>query len=136
MAFAGYLVKIGGYTFPLKYIAEETYKVSPKQRMDLDTYRNNFGKLHREVAENMPSSIEFTVISGLTNRDVKKIFELIQSNFVNEAERKVEVTYYIPETDSYSEPEEMYMPNMQFQIDYIDGGTIVYNAIVLSFIGY
>lgn len=136
MAFEGYLIKLGNYTFPMKHIAEETYKATPKQRQELDAYRDNLGKLHREVVDNMPSVIEFTTVSGLTNTEVKNIFELIHSNYVNEAERKLMVTYYLPETDSYSEPEEMYMPNIQFPIDYIDGDSVVYNTIALTFIGY
>lgn len=136
MAFEGWLLKIGTYTFPMEHIAEETYKVVPQQRQELDAYRDNLGVLHREVAENRPSVVEFSTRDGLTNADVREIFRQIYANYENEAERKVKAVYYIPETDSYSEPEEMYIPNPGFPIDYITGNTVVYNSIPFSFIGY
>lgn len=136
MAFSGYLIKLGEYEFPMKHIAEETYSATPHQRLELDAYRDNFGKLHREVVDNRPSVIKFGTISGITNKEVKEIFAQIYANYEDEAERKLKVTYYIPEKDDYSEPEYMYIPNMQFPIDFIDGDSVVYNSIEFSFIGY
>ncbi len=136
MAYDGYLVKIGEYVFPMQHIAEETYAVTPEQRLDLDGYRDNTGKLHREVAENRPGVVEFRTVDGLTNKEVREIFDQIHANYINEDERKVPVTYYLPETDSYSAQEEMYIPNMKFPIDYTEGNTVVYNSITFKFIGY
>lgn len=136
MAFERYLIKLGNYTFPMRYIAEETYNATPKQRLELDAYRDNTGELHREVAENRPSTIEFATVSGLTNKEVAEIFKGIHENYMNEAERKLKVTHYIPELDGYSEPEYMYIPNMQFPIDSIDDDTVIYNPITFTFIGY
>lgn len=136
MAFSGYLLKLGEYKFPMKYIAENTYNAIPHQRLDLDAYRDNAGGLHREVAENRPSMMEFSTISGLTNREIKEIFDQIHAVYVNEAERKLPVIYYIPETDSYSEQEMMYIPNLKFPIDYTEEDSVVYDAIDFTFIGY
>lgn len=136
--FEGYLIKLGDYTFPMKYIAEETYTALPKQRQELSAERDNLGVLHREVVKNMPSKIVFATISGLTNTEVKLIFEMIHARYINEAEKKLEVTYYLPETDSYSEKEYMYIPNMEFPIDYVDveDKKVVYDPLTFTFIGY
>lgn len=136
MAYKGYLVKVGEYKFPLKYIAEETYEVTPKQRQELDAYRDSTGTLHREVASNRPSVVRFKTISGLTNKEIKELFAQIHANYLNEDERKLMVTYYLPETDIYSEPEEMYIPNMKFPIEYVENDTVVYSSITFAFIGY
>lgn len=136
MAYEGYLVKIGDFKFPMKYIAEESYEVTPKQRQELDAYRDSAGTLHREVAPNRPSVVTFETISGLSNKEVQELFSKIHERYMNEAERKVPVTYYLPETDSYSDQEEMYIPNMKFPIDCAEGNKVVYNSIAFSFIGY
>lgn len=136
--FDGYLIKMGDYTFPMKYIAEETYNVIPHQRLDLDSERDNLGGLFREVADNRPTIIEFQTVSGLTNAEVKEIFELIHTEYSSEDERKLSVVYYDPETDEYSDSEEMYMPNLSFPIDTVDieKKEVLYNPITIKLIGY
>lgn len=136
MAYAGYLLKIGKTEFPMQYILEETYRATPKQRLELDAYRDNLGELHREVAGNRPSRLEFNLIGGLTNSEVAQLMAIISGSYINEAERKVMVTYYMPATDTYSEPEAMYLPDIEYPIDYITGNIVYYNSITLRFIGY
>ena len=134
----GYLVKIGEYIFPMKYIAEETYNITPHQRLDLDSKRDNLGELYREVADNRPSAIEFQTIAGLTNKEVKELFACIRAEFTNEDERKANVIYYDPETDEYTEAEKMYIPNPSFPIDEVDNvkKVVTYNAIGIQVVGY
>lgn len=36
MSFEGYLLRVGGDTFPENYIVAKSYKVSPHKRQDLD----------------------------------------------------------------------------------------------------
>jgi len=134
----GYLVKIGEYIFPMKYIAEETYNITPHQRLDLDSERDNLGELYREVADNRPSAIEFQTIAGLTNKEVKELFACIRAEFTNEDERKANVIYYDPETDEYTEAEKMYIPNPRFPIDEVDNvkKVVTYNAIGIQVVGY
>lgn len=132
----GFLIKIGEYVFPMKHIAEQTYRVKPHQRQDLSSERNANGRLLREVVNNRPSVIEFATVAGLTNTEVREIFRQIHDNYTNEAERMVLVTFYDPEMDEYAEVEEMYLPNPEFPIDYVEGTTVVYNSISFEFIGY
>lgn len=138
MAFEGYLIKIGDYTFPMEHIAEKTYKATPHQRLDLDSDRDNLGELFREVAENRPTVIGFQTVSGLTNKEVKEIFGQIEARYLKEDEQKVSVTYYNPKKDEYSGPDNMYMPSPEFPIDVIDKDKkeVIYESIAIKFIGY
>ena len=134
--YSGFLIKIGNYEFPMKYIVEQSYDVTPHQRQDEEPWRNADGELNREVLENMPTSITFSTIGGMTNLEVAEIFRQIHNNYVNEKERKVLVTFYNPETDDYPDPAYMYLPNLHFPIDYIDGAAVYYNEITIELVGY
>ena len=47
--YQGYLVKIGNIKLEYKYIQYGSYTVTPNQRQDLDSFRDNNGYLHRTV---------------------------------------------------------------------------------------
>ena len=131
-----FLVKIGDYAFPMKYIAVSSYEIAPHQRQDEEPWRNGNGVLNREVLDNKPSAITFTTVAGMTNAEVAGVFAKIHANYVNEKERKVLVTFYDPETDSYPEPIYMYIPNPHFPIDYIEDDIVYYNEISIELVGY
>jgi len=132
----GFLVKIGNYDFPMKYINAESYDIAPDQRQDEEPWRDGDGVLNREVLNNMPASITFTTIPGMTNTEVAAVFGQIRQNYIDEKERKVLVTFYNPETDSYPEAKYMYIPNPHFPIDYIDENTVYYKEIIIELVGY
>lgn len=132
----GFLIKIGDYKFPMKYIAEQSYDTAPTQRMDNDPWKDADGVTNREVLKNKPTSVTFSLIEGITNNDVETIFEQIHKNYIDESERKVLVTYYNPETNGYPDPVYMYIANPHFPIDEIDGNTIYYKTITLELTGY
>lgn len=46
MAYSGFLIKVGDYTVPFRYIEAKKYKCSIKGQ-DLDSYRDANGILHR-----------------------------------------------------------------------------------------
>ena len=134
--YSDFLIRIGSYVFPMEYIAIGSYEIVPHQRQDEDPWRNGNGVLNREVLDNEPSVIKFTTVAGMTNAEVAAVFAKIHANYVNEKERKVLVTFYDPETDSYPEPVYMYIPNPHFPIDYIEKSIIYYNEISIELIGY
>lgn len=134
MAYAGYLIKVGGYEIPLKYIKAESY--SPYRNIqDLDSYRDADGILHRTALEHIPNKVEFETVPMLTNTQFSEIMGNIQANFTNALERKASVTLYLPETDSYV-TQDMYMPDIKPTMYFADSTVIKYNAIRLAFIGY
>lgn len=115
MAYQGYFIKFDktGYIFPLGMIRAETYKITPKQRQDLDSYRDMDGILHRNVLEHTATKIEWETKPLLTNTQVSDICNNLKEAYENYAERKVSVTYYNPETDDYDSGT-FYMPDASY----------------------
>ncbi len=134
MSYSGYLVKLGDATFPMNYILTNSYKTKPKQRQDIKPYRDAEGKLHRNVVSHKPSTIEFQ-LRNPTNTMVANVNALLNGAFTNADERKLSITYYVPESDDY-QTGEFYMPNPEYSINHIQDGIIYYNHFTLEFIEY
>lgn len=133
MAYNGYLLKIGNYTFPEKYIKPESY--SPYVNMqDVDAYTDANGYVHRNAVELKALKIELETIPMLTNKQFAEIMSNIKKNYITEKERKVTITAYIPEYDDYI-TQTGYMADFTPQIYGTYGGVIHYNPIRLAFIG-
>ena len=140
MAFTGYLIKVGasGYEveIPLKYMRAETYTVTPNQRLEWSAERDVTGVLHRETTPNMPPKIEFST-PLMTNSDINALNAILGAAYSVAAERKLRVTYYDPESDSYKS-HDCYMPDVHYQIRNVDtaNNVINYEEIRYAFIGY
>ena len=134
MAYEGYLIKVGDYQIPHKYIKASSY--SPYRTIqDLDSYRDGNGVLHRNTLAHIPNKVEFETPPMLTNTEFTELMSNISKNYTIESERKASVTLYIPENDSYI-TQDMYMPDITQTIYDILNDEIIYNAIRLAFIGY
>ena len=134
MAFEGYLVKVGNYEIPTKYIRADSYSAY-RNIQDLDSYRDANGELHRTALSHVPNKIEFETPAMLTNSDFADLMGNIRNNYTIAAERRVNVTMYVPETDSYV-TQDMYMPDITPRIYGVFNGVIKYSPIRLAFIGY
>lgn len=140
MAFTGYLIKVGesGYEveIPLKYMRAETYTVTPQQRLEWSAERDVTGVLHRETTPNMPPKIEFET-PLMTNLDINALNTILSGAYKVVAERKLRVTYYDPESDSYKS-HYCYMPDVHYQIRNVDtvNNVINYQQLRYAFIGY
>jgi len=134
MAYNGYLLKAGNTEIPLSYIRYDTYTIQPRQRQDLDPYRDVNGVLHRNVVENMPSVIEFNTPT-MDSDKLQDFFDIIRDNYDDSKERKIHLTYYDMETDSYRSGD-FYMAQPNFKIRQIIDGKILYDEMTINFIGY
>ena len=134
MAYLGYLIKVGNYVIPFKYMKAESYSAY-RSVQDLDSYRDANGILHRTALDHVPNKVEFETPAMLTDKSFSELMGNIQSNYLNENERKLLVNMYIPETDSYVE-QEMYMPDITPKIFKANKDGIKYSPIRLAFIGY
>lgn len=138
MAFNGKLVELktgANYVeFPLVYIKSESYKVTPDQRMEAEAARSATGKLKRTTCEHTASKIDFNT-TPLTNREVADITSKLSAAYTNSLERKLELRYYDPETDSYKTGD-FYVPDTDYEISRIDGTTIYYASLRYAFIEY
>lgn len=138
MAFSGYLIKVGSpaVEIPLKYMRAETYKVTPNQRLEWSAERDVTGVLHRETTPNMPPKIEFNT-PLMTNKDIKALNTILSNAYSNATERKLSVTYYDPESDTYK-THDCYMPDVKYEIRNVDTAhnVINYEELRYAFIGY
>lgn len=134
MAYQGYLIKVGDYTIPHKYIKANSYNATLIVQ-DLDSYRDADGILHRTALRHKANKIEFETPAMMTDKIMTEFLENIQSNYAVEGERKVIATLYVPELNDYM-AQEMYMPDPQFSIYGIFDGTIYYNPTRIAFIAY
>ena len=139
MAYAGYLIKLGGSggtTLPMEYIASDSYKSTPNQRMESKATRSVTGVLHRTTVEHKATKIEFNT-TMLTNTQLAALNNLFATHFSNQLERKITINYYDQETDTYRDAV-CYMPDVNYEIYRIDQdtNTVYYNGIRYAFIEY
>jgi hypothetical protein len=134
MAYSGFLIKIGNYEFPRKYIQAQSYVVG-RYGQDLDSARDADGNLQRNALDNFLPKVEFTTVPMLTNTEFASIMSKISENYVNDTEKKALATIYIPETDSYM-TQYVYVPDIEPTMYYADDNIIKYNPIRFAFIGY
>lgn len=135
MAYEGYLIRIGSNStdFFGNYIVCQTYKVS-KKIIDLSSYRDGNGELRRNALDHVSYTINFS-IKPLDNTRLQTFLSAIRSNFIIEKERKVPVTFYSPESDSYITAD-FYMPDPEFTISRIEGNQVFFEKTTIKFIGY
>ena len=135
MAFQGYLLKSGNDIFPMEYCQEKSYKVSRKI-MDLDSTRTASGFLERNVLSHTSTTISLTVRS-LNNTQQQDLWSYIRNHYTKAVERKLQLTYYVPESNNY-ETAYFYIPDPEFTIKDIDSDRrkIQYNSYSLEFIAY
>ena len=134
MAFEGYLLKVGAYEIPMEFIAAKTYDVT-RNVMELKAYRDANGTLHRNTVSHVPIKINFKTPARLSNQDIEAVLSNIRANYKSALERKASITCYVPEIDDYIK-QDMYMPDITMPISEIDGTTVYYEAIKITFIGY
>lgn len=109
MAYQGYMLKVGSYIIPLKFIRLESYKISPDQRQEFDSYVDGNGRLQRpNVVDHTRSKIEFET-PYLRESEMRELLDNIWNNLTNVLKLECTVTYYNPETNSYK-PGTFYMP--------------------------
>ena len=96
MAYAGYLIKVGGANgtvFPMKYIRVETYKCTPNQRIDQGSDSDATGELHRTVLPHTRTKIEFETPQMLRGADVAAISSLL--GLAGSRSRDVTIQYWM-----------------------------------------
>lgn len=134
MAYQEYFVKVGEYIIPLKFMNSGTYK-GYRSVLDLDTYTDANGQLHRDTLDHVPCKAEFETPPMMTDTEYDELMGNIEKNFIDELERKANVTIYIPEKRTYI-TQEMYMPDVTPTVHSVLNGEVRYDSIRLAFIGY
>lgn len=133
MAYRGYLLKIGDYKFPLKYIKADTYKAYINMQ-DLNPWTDAKGFLHRNAVDLKATKAEFETRAMLTNEIFSGIMANIYKNFTVPKAKQCNITMYIPEIDDYI-TQTGYMADITPQIYYAGKDIIKYDPISFAFIG-
>lgn len=134
MAYQGYLIKVGDYTIPYKYIKFNTFQ-SFMSVTDLDSYRDANGVLHRNALSHRPCKCEFETPAMMTTDEFAILMSNIRSQYTIPAERKATCTVFIAEIDDYV-TQDMYMPDPQPTFYSANTGKLQMNSCRLAFIGY
>lgn len=113
--FDGTLLKIksgGGYVnFPNRYIQIDSWNYTQNSQ-DLDSYRDANGLLHRKTLDDkVKVEWQSPFMSGTDFRGMLAVFT---TNYIDKAERKLQVKYYDIWTDSYIDGV-VYMPDATIQ---------------------
>lgn len=134
MAYSGFLIKVGSYTIPFRYIEAKKYKCGIKGQ-DLDSYRDANGVLHREALSNVAIKVEWETPNDVDEAALRPLMDSIRSQYSNATEKKALVTSWMPEIGNYVTMD-CYMPDVEYQINYADENTVQYELFRLAFIGY
>lgn len=134
MAYSGFLIKVGNYTVPFRYIEAKKYKCGIKGQ-DLDSYRDANGILHREALKNKAIKTEWETPTGKEESELRELMDNIRRQYTNQIEKKALVTAWMPEIGDYVTMD-CYMPDVEYTIDYADETTVEYSSFRLAFIGY
>ena len=131
--YSGFLLKLGNFEFPLKYIEAATYQVK-RNVQDVDSYRDADGVLQRNALSHYVVTVTFNTKPNLNNQQIGELMDNIKANYLNELEKKLLVTAYVPEYNDYI-TQEMYMADILFTIKGISD-IIKYDRVTFDFIGY
>ena len=133
MSYSGYLIKIGDYKIPHKYIKADSYQAYVNMQ-DVDPWTDANGYLHRKAVKLKALKVEFETKALLTNKDFASLMSNIRANITDADARKCKITAYIPELDKY-ETQTGYMADFTPQIYFADENVVKYDPIRLAFIG-
>lgn len=133
MAFNGYLFKADDAVnaFPNKYIAKNSYVVSPNQHTVLKSYReDNTNTLHEVLASTTKTFIEFETVN--VNRTeaaaIRSYFETYASDVTNQI---IEIEFYNPRTDAYVTGIFKYS-DLTFKVNYITSSEVIMAPLTIT----
>ena len=147
MAYSGYLVKIGTYTVPLKYIKYETFQAL-WSTTDFDSYRDANGTLHRDsVMKNKVLKVEWET-PDLSDSEFEDLMSHIRAQYLTtdavdgaplfngKQAKRASVTAWMPEENAYKTDTCYLTSDVNFTIRYADATKLRYNPVRFAFIGY
>lgn len=143
----GYLVKVGDYTIPFRYIKAESYSCVWSVT-DFDSYRDANGTLHRDsVAPNRVMKVEWET-PDMSDTEFETLMANIRSQYLTTAAvdsvplfngkkaKSCNVTAWMPEEAAYKSDVCYLTSDVNFSIRYADENGIRYNPVRFAFIGY
>ena len=102
--------------------------------LDLDSYNDSNGELHRNVLDRHGAKFEFTTPPMHMNAK-EQFMKKLRSQFIDKKARKVQLEYYNEETGNY-DTGMFYMPDFVFRPLFNTPTGVVYDGIRICFISY
>ncbi len=134
MGYGGYLLKIGDYKVPQKFMKAESYKAYVNMQ-DVDDYTDANGYLHRNAVKLKVAKIEFETPEMLSDTEFRELMSNIQKGYLIPKARQCEITAYIPEYGDYV-TQTAYLADLEPQIYWTKANTLIqYKPIRFAFIG-
>ncbi len=135
MSFGSYLVKLGSYIVPYDLILLESYKVTPDQRQDVDSYRDLNQDLHRNVSSHYKSIVQFKTRPNLREDVFRSLLSSVHDNFKSTKERKIKISFWNPDKGSYGSGD-FYWVQPNITILRVENDMPVYDSLEFKFIEY
>lgn len=137
----GYLVKVGNYTIPKRFIKADTFSAL-WSTTDTDSFRNANNTLHRDsVQPRHTMKVEFET-PDISDTDFNELMTAIESQYIGTATlwngkqaKTCLVSAWMPEKRVYKE-DYCYVPDINVQIRFADEKGLRYDPIRIAFIGY
>ena len=143
----GFLVKVGNYTVPLRYIKYESFQAL-WSTTDVDSYRDANGTLHRDsVMNNKVLKVEWET-PDMSNAEFEELMGYIRSQYLTtdsvdsaplfngKQAKSAVVTAWMPEEGAYKTDTCYLTSDVNFTIRYADENKMRYNPVRFAFIGY
>lgn len=122
--------------FPMQYIQFDSWDSNPNYREEIKAYRDDYDRsLTRITAPVHKSTFAFSTREDLKLEDREVIKGFFDRAMSIENERKINLEYWNDEDLEYKTGD-FYIPNINFKIKVVRGGTLVYNSYKLEFIEY
>ena len=139
MAYSNYLIKVGSASstattlIPNKYFKYDTYNAT-YETLDLDSYRDGNGLLHRNALEHRCAKVEWET-PYIEKVDMDALMSIIRGAYDNAQEQSLYANIYIPEIDDYL-TQRVYLVNTSFKIAQNSPTGIIYQPTRICFIAY
>ena len=134
LAFQGYYYKVGDWIIPMSCVAIKSVEHTPIIMLDLDSYNDADGTLHRTVLDKHGAKLEFTT-PPMHIKAKEQFMTKLREQFIDKKARKVQLEYYNDETGNY-DTGIFYVPDFVFHPLFNTPTGIVYDGIRVAFISY
>lgn len=133
MAYSGFLLKIGNWEFPKRYIQADSYSAYLNMQ-DKEPWTDEDGYVHRNPVDLKAVKVEFNTRNGMNEADMAFLMQKIKENYVSEKGRTCYITVYVPEINDYV-TQLAYLANFTPKMYLATDNKIMYDAVRLAFIG-
>ena len=134
----GYLIKIGStptpnVEIPFKFMKYDSFQTT-YETLDLDSYRDANGVLHRNALAHRCAKVEFET-PIMYKHQMDELMALIRSNYENAQEQSLYVKVYLQEIDDYV-TQKCYLVNTTFKFEQNSPVGFIYQPTRICFIAY